>query len=121
MSPGERTETVPEGYELRGEPAYLFGLNRREFLTAVGGGIVVMLALGGGACAQEAGGRRGGGRRGGFGGEPLPKEIGAWLRIGDHGIVTVFTGKTEVGQNIRTSLSQAVAEELRVPLSSVHL
>src|SRR5205085_8488790 len=64
------------------------------------------------------GGRRGGGRRGG---EPLPKEIGAWMRIGEDGIVTVFTGKTEVGQNIRTSLSQAVAEELRVPLSSVRL
>lgn len=33
--------------------------------------------------------------------------------------VTVYTGKVEVGQNIRTSLSQLVAEELMVPLSSV--
>ncbi len=30
-----------------------------------------------------------------------------------------FTGKVEVGQNIRTSLAQAVAEELRVPFDSV--
>src|SRR5262249_2003734 len=29
--------------------------------------------------------------------------------------------KVEFGQNIRTSLSQVVAEELRVPLASVHL
>jgi len=33
----------------------------------------------------------------------------------------VFTGKVEVGQNIRTSLSQAVAEELRVPTSQIKL
>ena len=31
----------------------------------------------------------------------------------------MFTGKAEVGQNIRTSLAQAVAEELRVPFDSI--
>ena len=31
----------------------------------------------------------------------------------------VFTGKVEVGQNIRTSLAQLVAEELRVPFDSI--
>ena len=30
--------------------------------------------------------------------------------------MTVFTGKVEIGQNIRTSLAQTVADELRVPL-----
>ena len=35
--------------------------------------------------------------------------------------VTVYTGKTEVGQNIRTSLSQAVAEELHVPVASIRM
>ena len=35
--------------------------------------------------------------------------------------MTAYTGKTEVGQDIRTSLSQAVAEELRAPLASVRL
>ena len=30
-----------------------------------------------------------------------------------------YTGKTEIGQNIRTSLAQAIADELRVPLTSV--
>ncbi len=36
----------------------------------------------------------------------------AWLHIGENDKVTVYTGKVEVGQSIRTSLSQGVAEEL---------
>ena len=35
------------------------------------------------------------------------------------GAVDVFTGKAELGQNIRTSLAQAVADELRVPVGRV--
>lgn len=35
--------------------------------------------------------------------------------------VSVYTGKAEVGQNIRTSLSQVVAEELRLPMTAVRL
>ena len=54
------------------------------------------------------------GGRGGRGGRA--QEIGAWLHIGEDGAVTVYTGKVEVGQNIRTSLTQVVAEELRVPV-----
>ena len=46
-------------------------------------------------------------------------EVAAWIHIGEDGKVTVYTGKVEVGQNIRTSLSQIVAEELMVPLSSI--
>lgn len=48
-------------------------------------------------------------------------EVSAWLHIGEDGAVQVFTGKTEVGQNIRTSLAQAVAEELHVPISSIRM
>src|SRR5262249_49119084 len=51
----------------------------------------------------------------------LPKEITSWLHIGDDGAVTAFTGKVEVGQNARTSLTQSVADELRVPFSSVRM
>ena len=36
-------------------------------------------------------------------------------------MVTICTGKTEVGQNIRTSLSQAAAEELHCPIASIKL
>jgi nicotinate dehydrogenase subunit B len=35
--------------------------------------------------------------------------------------VTAYTGKVEVGQNIRTSLSQCVAEELHVPVSKIQM
>lgn len=47
--------------------------------------------------------------------------IADWLHIEADGKVTVFTGKVEIGQNIRTSLTQAVAEELRIPLETVSL
>ena len=46
--------------------------------------------------------------------EALPQDISAWLHVNENGEVTVCTGKVEVGQNIRTSLTQAVAEELSV-------
>src|SRR4029079_10303516 len=36
-------------------------------------------------------------------------------------IVTTYTGKVEVGQNSRTSLTQAVAEELHTPVSSIRM
>ena len=49
----------------------------------------------------------------------MPKDITAWLHIGEDGNVTAFTGKVEIGQNIRTSLAQTVADELRVPFESV--
>jgi len=51
----------------------------------------------------------------------LPKEVAAWLHIGEDGGVTVYTGKVEMGQNIRTSLTQAVAEELRVPVEKIQM
>ena len=46
---------------------------------------------------------------------------GAWIHVGTDGAVTAFTGKVDVGQDNRTSLSQLVAEELRVPVERVRL
>jgi len=95
-------------------PAQLpFDLERRDFFKLLGGGIVLLLAFDHPAAAQESG-------RGGRG-QGLPKNVSAWLHISELGIVTVFTGKTEVGTNIRTSLAQAVAEELRTPIASITL
>lgn len=90
-------------------------LSRRNFLTALGGGIVVLCVIDEAVDAQESG------RRGHRGGDDRPAEISAWLHIGEDGSVTVYTGKTEVGQNIRTSLAQAVAEELHAPVASIHM
>jgi nicotinate dehydrogenase subunit B len=87
-------------------------LDRRHFFKLLGGGILVAF-LAPSLSAQERRGRRGG--------PPRPMEVSAWLHIGEDGIVQVFTGKTEVGQNIRTSLSQAVAEELHVPIDRIRM
>ncbi|HMC61400.1 MAG TPA: molybdopterin cofactor-binding domain-containing protein, partial [Candidatus Solibacter sp.] len=84
-------------------------ISRRDFFKLAGGGIVVLLIADDGD-AQESGG---GGRRGTR--EAAPETIDAWLHIGEDGMVSVFTGKVEVGQNARTSLTQAVAEELHAP------
>ncbi|HEY0729837.1 MAG TPA: molybdopterin cofactor-binding domain-containing protein, partial [Pyrinomonadaceae bacterium] len=51
----------------------------------------------------------------------VPQEIGAWIHVDQDGSVVVYTGKVEFGQNIRTSLAQAVAEELHVPLLTIRL
>ena len=47
----------------------------------------------------------------------MPQQLSAWLHIGETGMVTVYSGKVEVGQNARTSLTQAVAEELHAPVA----
>jgi isoquinoline 1-oxidoreductase len=92
-------------------------VTRRDFFKTLGGGVMVLFLVPA-ALAQE-GGVRGRGGRGGGG--AAPAEISVWIHIGEDGTVTVFTGKTEVGQNIRTSLTQAVAEELRAPISSIKM
>src|SRR5580698_11241472 len=87
-----------------------FRLDRREFLRLCGGGLLVCLT-GGRDEAQESGrGSRD---------QVLPQEISAWLHIDEGSKITVFTGKVEVGQNIRTSLAQLVADEIRVPFDSI--
>jgi nicotinate dehydrogenase subunit B len=112
----EQPVIEPERYEFFAGPVLRFETDRREFLKRLGGGIVVLLFLDA-ALAQESGGGRAGGGRGRQG----PTDLAAWLRIGDDGTVTVFTGKVELGQNTRTSLTQAVADELRAPMASVRL
>src|SRR6266403_4679995 len=106
-----------ERYELFESPGYKFHFDRRDFIKAFGAGIVFIVPLGR-ALAQQ----RGQGESGRAGsGNQLPNDIGAWIHIDEDGGVTVFTGKVEVGQNTRTSLVQAVADELHVPIASVHL
>ena len=94
------------------ERGALINVDRRDFLKGLGAGLLVALAPGE-SWAQESG------RGGGWGGHPLPKDLNAWIHIGADGEVKVFTGKVEVGQNIRTSLAQAVAEELRTPFDRI--
>jgi nicotinate dehydrogenase subunit B len=106
----------PERYELHAGSSGWFEGTRREFFRLLGGGVVVLFLLQEATAYQESGGRP----RRGFGGT-MPQEIGAWLHVGEDGAVTVYTGKVEVGQDIRTSLTQAVAEELHAPVASIRL
>ena len=104
-----------ERYEFFEAPRYRWDLERRAFLRifgAVGGGLLVVASLPD-ASAQESG-RGGGANR-------ASAELNAWLHIDERGGITAFTGKTEIGQNIRTSLAQTVADELGVPVGSVKM
>lgn len=100
-----------ERYELSEGARYAFDVDRRDFIRLVGGGLVVLTTMPRGVAQQESG--RGAQGRG------EATNLGAWLHIDERGKVTTYTGKVEIGQNIRTSLAQAVADELRVPIESV--
>ena len=106
-----------ERYELFENPGYYFNFDRRDFIKAFGLGIVFIVPAARALAQQRGQGESG---RGGSN-ERLPNDLGAWIHIDEDGGVTVFTGKVEVGQNTRTSLTQAVADELHVPIDSVHL
>ena len=105
----------PERYELRSSAIHQFNLERRDFFKVMGAGIAIFTVTLKGSAAQESGAHRQ------HRDQDQPKEISSWLHINDDGIVTVFTGKVEVGQNTRTTLAQSVADELRVPLASIRM
>ncbi len=86
------------------------GITRRGFLTYAGGGLLLtVLPLP--VMAQA--------RRGRGGSRDL--RIAARIHIGTDGAVTVMTGKVEGGQGARAELTQAAAEELRLPPERVAL
>ena len=116
MSSAARFVPEPERYEFSAAPMHHFELARRDFFKFLGAGIAVFaVAKSSIAARQETAPTQG------FHSEQLPEEITAWLHVGEDGMVTAFTGKVEIGQNVRTSLAQTVADELRVPFESVRM
>jgi isoquinoline 1-oxidoreductase len=105
----------PERYELRSNALHHFNPQRRDFFKVMGAGIAIFTVAANALTAQESGGHHQNRD------QNQAKDISSWLHINDDGIVTVFTGKVEVGQNSRTTLAQSVADELRVPLESVRM
>src|SRR5436190_1807591 len=105
---------APELLEEIIEPVgYDFGLNRRGFMQFLSAGLLIASSVSP-ALAQRNGGRRGGG----FGGSGA-RSIAARILLGKDGSITVLTGKVEAGQGSRAELTQAAAEELRVPAESI--
>jgi CO/xanthine dehydrogenase Mo-binding subunit len=86
-------------------------LSRRQFLAS-GSALVVSFALAPRLAAQ---------------GTRLPGSLertpflDSWIGVGGDGAITVFTGKAELGQGIRTALCQLAAEELAVPFERITL
>ncbi len=91
---------------------YDFGLNRRSFVQLLGAGLLIAVSAAP-AWAQRAGRR-------GFGGGGA-RNVAARIHIGKDGAITVMVGKVEAGQGARAELTQAAAEELRVPPSRLQL
>ena len=93
------------------------GITRRTFVKILGAGLLVSVV------PVPASGQRRGGRGEGQGGRGGGQAglISARVHIAKDGTITVMTGKVEGGQGARAELTQAAAEELRVPASRVQL
>ncbi|PTY02855.1 hypothetical protein DB347_23215 [Opitutaceae bacterium EW11] len=91
-------------------------LSRRDFLQRMATGIVVVVALrdaelfGAEEPTRPVANRQG-----------LPTDFNAFLRIGEDGRITCFTGKIEMGQGPITSLPQMLADELEAPIDAIDI
>jgi isoquinoline 1-oxidoreductase len=115
----------PVGYDFA--PA-VSSLSRRTFVQVLGAGLLIAaaspMAVAQERPAQGRGGsadRRSGGGGGGGRGQGRPIPIDARLHLGKDGTITVLCGKVEGGQGARGQITQAAAEELRVPVERIKL
>jgi isoquinoline 1-oxidoreductase len=108
MEEQEKELIAPEQYELKEKPVHHFTMSRRTFFEVLGSGIAISFTIANGWASAAV--------------DKFPEDqVAAWIHIGEDGRVTIYTGKAEVGQNIRTSLAQIVAEELPVPLQNIDM
>ena len=98
---------VAERHDRVAAPGHGLDSDRRAFLEQLGAGVLITFA---GVAATGPERQHGTGR-----------PIVARLHIGEDGMVTVMTGKVEVGQGSRAQLTQAAAEELGVAPSLVRM
>ncbi len=82
-------------------------LSRRKLFAATGA-LVVAFAVPGQAAALP-------------GSLAVQPKLEGWIRIDADGRVTVFTGKAELGQGLRTALTQIAAEQLDLPPARITL
>jgi nicotinate dehydrogenase subunit B len=88
------------------------GMPRRDFFKLLGGGIIVFFLP---RCSGDRSDAAAPGKR------SLPEDYNAFLRIGEDGMVSCYTGKIEMGQGVITSLVQMSADELNVPMERIKL
>jgi nicotinate dehydrogenase subunit B len=92
-----------------------FRLTRREFVADIGALVVSFALLPQLSGAQDA---RAPSLSGSLKETPM---LDAWIRVDADGTISVFTGKVEFGQGIKTALIQLAAEELVVVPSRIVL
>src|SRR2546429_2336769 len=87
--------------------------SRRRFLKS-GGALVVTFAIGGtpadaapAAMSPEK--------------TVAPDQVDGFLSIDAKGMVTVYSGKVDLGTGVRTAVAQIAADELSVPLGNVYV
>lgn len=105
---------VSESLKASATPGCEFTMNRRTFVQSLGAGLLITVTetL---AWGQRRGGRAGGGGQGG--GMPVVARI----HLNEDGTIAALSGKVDEGQGARTELSQAAAEELRVPFEQIRI
>src|SRR3954471_11718443 len=100
-------------------------MTRREFMSR-GGALVVSFALAPHVWPAQPQEPQNVGKEP----KPAPALLGSlknapfldsWIRIDSNGAITVFTGKAELGQGIKTALIQVAAEELVVDPRTITL
>jgi isoquinoline 1-oxidoreductase len=92
----------------RSDPTAGLSLDRREFMKLVGGGVIIFFAFDESVLLGQRG-------------PSYPTDFNAYLKIGEDGRVTVYSGKIEMGQGVVTSLAQEAADELGVALESIDM
>ncbi len=87
-------------------------LSRRDFLKA-GGALVVSFAIDGGTAGAAEGAAAAPSKT------VSADQVDGFLSIDARGMVTVYSGKVDLGTGIQTAMAQIAAEELSVPLQKV--
>jgi nicotinate dehydrogenase subunit B len=88
------------------------GISRRGLLKT-GGALVVTFTVSLRSSHAAAPGTAGGAKT------VAADQVDGFLAIDDKGMVTVYSGKVDLGTGVRTALAQMAAEELSVPLENV--
>ena len=87
-------------------------VSRRQFLASIGTGTLLVgfrfLPLAGAIVANDV-----------LANGPPELSVDSWILLDDKGIVTIFSGKVELGTGTQTALMQIVAEELFVGLDRI--